>query len=227
VNSPVQKCIDDSAADEVTQEQYAGQNSTASDPPSFYVTISPSPPSTPQTPPQMVDYKNRNDPISPENHSGSAGTDESQNARLHTGSRETLQPPASDVDYDRSGSDPVSPENRGGSVGVDEGSNPTSHASSREASRGPPSHTGYDYFGTYANLQNTPGGGNTSGRDVGNEGSGELSAHKFVFIVAETSIGSHFNRDSDGDDEGASGTLPISILTASTLHGRRLSSECR
>jgi len=227
VDPPIQKCIDDSASDEVTQARPAGQSSTASDPPPSYTAISPSPPSTPQTPPQMVDYRNRNDPISPENHGGSAETDESQNARLHTGSRETLQHPPSDVDYNRSGSDPVSPENRGGSVGVDEGSNATSRASSRETSQGPPSHTGYDYFGSHTNLQNTPHGGNTSGRDVGNEGSGKLSARKFVFIVAETSIGSYFNRDSDGGDEGASGTLPVSILAAGALHGRRLSSECR
>jgi len=46
-------------------------------------------------------------------------------------------------------------------------------------------------------------------------------------VVAETRIGSDLNRDSDGDDEGTSGTLPISALITCTLHGRRLSPECR
>jgi len=199
-----------------------------SDSPSLRNTVSPSPLPAPQIPLQKAD--DRSDSISPENHGWSAGTDESQNARPDAISRETLQHPPPDADGNRSESDFVSPEDRNGSVGMDKGPNATLQV--------PPSHIDYDYSGSTTNLQNTLGGGNMSGGDVDSERPSELSARKFVFVVAEIIIGSDFNRGSDENDEGdywskmrkddleASGMF-ISTLPTRTLHGWRLNSECR
>ena len=98
VNPPTQ---DTSAMNNGAQEQPAGQNPMALDPPSLDNTASPSPPSTPQIPFQGVNYTN--DPISPESQGGSAGVDESRDIRPHTSSGETLQDTSSDVDRDTGG----------------------------------------------------------------------------------------------------------------------------
>ena len=217
MNHPTEKFIDDSASDEATQEQPPGKSPIASDSPSPHNTVSSSPLPTPQIPSQGVDDKS--DSVSPEDNGGSAGADESKNGRPDAISKEMLQYPRSDADDNRSESDSVSPENRDGSAGIDEGQSATS--------QGPPSHTDYDRSGSHTDLQNALGGGNTSRVDVSDKEPSELSVRKFVFVVTETSIVSDLNRDSDGDGEGTPGTLPISTLTTCTLHGRRLSSECR
>jgi len=200
-----------------------------SDSSSLRNTVSPSPPPAPQILLQKVD--DRSDSISPQNHGWSAGTDESQNARPDASSRETSQHLPPDADGNRSENDFVSPQDRDGSVGMDKGPNATLQV--------PPSHVEYDYSGSTTNLQNTLDGRNTSGGDVDSERPSELSARKFVFVVAETSIGSDFNRGSDDNDEGdylskmrqddleTSGMLLISTLPTRTLHGWRFNSECR
>jgi len=236
---PAQKFVDASASDEVTQEQPAGQSPTVSDPPSLHNAVSPSPPSAPQTPSQMVD--DRSDPVFQKNHGERAGVDESQSTRLHTGSKETLQHPQPDADDSHSESDTVSPENRDGSARIDEGLNETSHAGPSVTLQDPPSHTDYDSSGSRTDLQDTPSSGNVSRVDVGDKGSGELSVRKLVFTVAEIGVGLDFNlnRGSDGNDEEqyqpktrqdgpeASGMLPVSFSPTRTLHLWRFWSECR
>ena len=196
-----------------------------SDLPSLRNTVSPSPPPAPQIYFQKVD--DSSDLVSPESHGGSAGTDESQNARPDASSKETLQHPRPDADDKHSESDPVSPENRDGRVRMDEGPNETPHAGPTATLQDHPSRANRDSSGSRTDLQNTFSSGNASRVDVNNKKSSELSVHKFVFVVSETGTGSDLNRDSDGDDEGTSGTSPISTLTTCTLHGRTLSSKCR
>ena len=225
MNHPDEKSIDASPPTEVTREQSAGQSPITLDSPSLPNTVSPSHPPTPQIPSQKMNY--RRDLISPENHGWSTGLDESQNERLAVISKEMLQHPLPDADHNRSGSDPVSPGNRGGSVRIDEGPNEASRAGPMATLQDHPSHADYDSSGSHTDLQDTLSGGNVSRVDVGDKGSGKLSVRKFVFVVAETSIGLDFNRDSDGDDEEASGTSHISALTTYTLRGPRLSYERR
>jgi len=237
MNPPAQEFIDAPAPTEATQEQPAGQSPIASDTPPLHNTVSISPPPTPQIHSQKVD--DRSDLISPENHGRSAGTDESQDARLPTSSKEMLQLPPPDADDSHSGSDPVPPENGDGGAGMDEGPNETSNAGHRATLQDPPSHTDYNCAGSRTDSQDTLSSGNASGGDAGNEGSGELSIRKLVVAVAEIDVGSDFNRRSDGNDEGnycsktrqevfeASGMLLVSTLPTRIVRGLRFDSECR
>jgi len=224
VNHPDEKFVDASPPAEVTQKQSAGQSPIASDSPPLPNTASPSLHPTPQI---LSKMNYRSDPLPPENHGGSAGADESQNERLDASSRETLQHPPPDADDNYSESDVASPEYRDVSVRMDEGPNETPPAGPTATLQDHPSHADYDSSGSRTDLQDILGSRNASRVDMSDEGSGKLSVRKFVFVAAETSIGSDLNRDSDGDDKGASGTSSISVLTTCTLHGRRFSSEFR
>jgi len=237
VDPPAQKFVDDSASDEVTQEQPIGQSQIALNLPSLRNTVSPSPPPTPQTPSQKVDY--RSDLVPPDHHGGSAETEESRNERPDVSSKETLQHPPPDAGDNRSESDSVSPENRDGSARIDEGPNDTSHTGSAETLQDHPSRADYDSPGSRTDLQDTLSSGNASGVSVSDEESGGLSVRELVFAVAEIGVGSDLNRGSDSNDEEeyrpktrqddseTSGTLLVPILPTRTLHPWRFWSECR
>jgi len=234
VNPPAEKFIDTSAPTEATQEQPAGQSPTWSDSPSFHNTVSPSPSSIPQT---QKNY--RSDPVSPENHGGSAETGESQNERPDAGSKEMLQHPPPDAGDHYSESDYAPPEIRDGSVRINKDPNETSQPGPTATLQDPPSRVDYDHSGSRTDLQDTLSSGNASRVGVSDEGSGGLSVRKLVFAVAEICIGSDFNRGSGGNDGGnywsetqqgkfeASGTLLVSTLPTRVSHGWRFDSKCR
>lgn len=96
MNPPAPTFIDDSASDEVTEEQPAGQNPTASDTPSLHNTVSPSPPPTLSS----REANRSRDPISAGGYSESTGVDESRSVTPHTDSGVTLQDAPSDTCYD-------------------------------------------------------------------------------------------------------------------------------
>jgi len=171
MNPPAEKFIDTSAPTEVTQEQPAGQSSTVSDPSSLHNTVSPSPAPTLQTPSQKVD--DRSDRIPPENHGGSAETEESQNGRPDASPEETLQHSPPDAGDNRSESDPIPPENHDVSVRTDEGPNETPHAGPTANLQDPPSHADHDSSGSRTDLQDT------STVDVNDKETGELSVRNF------------------------------------------------
>jgi len=227
VNLPAEKFIDDSASDETTQEQPAGQNSMVSDSPSVRNRVSTSPPPAPQILFQKED--DGSDLVSPENHGESTEMEESQNERPDPGSRETLHRPPPDADDSRPESDSVPPENQDWSGTMNEGPNETSHASPVATLQDPPSHPDYDSSESRTDTQDTLSSRNASKVNVGDEGPGELSVRKLVFVVAEIGVGSDFNRGSDGNDEGddwsetqqddleASGTFLVPTLPTCTL----------
>ena len=179
------------------------------------------------------------DPIPPEDHDENAGVDETQGAGPHASPKEMSQHPPLGADDDHSGSDLASPKNHDWTGKTDEDPNETLHTSPRVTSQDPSPHRDRSYSESRTDPQDTLISGNTSGVDVGDEGSGELSAGKLVFGVAEIGAGSDLNSgpdDSDEedslpetqrDDSEASGTLLVSTLLTRILDGRRFNSECR
>jgi len=223
-NPPVKESIDDSASDEATQKQPAGQTPIASDPPSLRSTVSPSPLPTLQIPSQGMD--DMSGPISRENRGERAETEGSQNERTDAISKETLRHSPPNAGDNRSESDS---ENRDRSARMNEGPNDKLHAGPAETLQDPPSHPDYDSSESPTDLQETLGSRNAS-INVGDKGPGELSVRKLIFVVTDVGVGSDFNRGSDGIDEGkdwsetqqddleAPGMLLVSTLPTGTLH---------